>query len=81
MLKTMSNFYTVKYGIITNRIGVNPQGTAMSRSVSKALSAASSKAWDIYESSTATNYADCWVQVYKAGRLIAHGFEGSLETV
>jgi len=76
-----TNFFTVKYGIITNAQGVSPRGTAMSRSVSKALSRASSIAWDQYERSRATNWADCWVLVYKGGKLIAQGFESELQAV
>ncbi len=76
-----TNFFTVHYGIITNAEGASPRGTAMSRSVSKALDRASSIAWDAYESSAATNWADCWVRVYKGGTLIAQGFEGELQPV
>ena len=75
------NFFTVRYGIITNASGVYPAGTAMSRSVSKAMSRASSDAWDQYARSVATNWADCWVRVYKGGKLIAQGFEGQLRSV
>jgi polyferredoxin len=76
-----TNFFTVRYGIITNAEGVCPQGVAMSRSLSKAMAKASSQAWNQYECSRATNWADCWVRVYKAGRLIAQGFEGELQAV
>ena len=76
-----TNFFTVRYTILTNASSVRAVGTAMSRSLSKAMARASSHAWDIYESSVATNWVDCWVRVYKGGKLIAQGFEGSLETV
>jgi hypothetical protein len=76
-----TNFFTVHYSIITNAASASPRGTAMSRSVSKALARASSIAWDAYESSAATNWADCWVRVYKGGKLIAAGFEGELRPV
>ena len=76
-----TNFFTVRYSIFTNASGVCPVGTAMSRSLSKAMARASSHAWDVYERSVATNWADCWVRVYKGGKLIAQGFEGSLKTV
>ena len=76
-----TNFFTVEYAIITNAEGVHPYGRGMSRSVSRAMAKASSQAWDQYERSRATNWADCWVRVYKGGKLIAHGFENDLETV
>ena len=76
-----TNFFTVRYGIITNAEGVYPQGVAMSRSLTKAMCRASSDAWDAYERSVATNWADCWVRVYKGGKLIAQGFEGELQAV
>lgn len=75
------NFFSVRYSIITNASGVYPVGKGMSRSLAKAMSLASCEAWDIYERSVATNWADCWVRVYKGGKLIAAGFEGSLQPV
>jgi hypothetical protein len=74
-----TNFFTVRYAIITNAEGVHPHGRAMSRSLSKAMARASSQAWDQYERSRATNWADCWVWVYKGGTLIAQGFEGEVQ--
>jgi hypothetical protein len=76
-----TNFFTVRYSILTNSASAFTRATAMSRSLSKAMARASSEAWDLYARSIATNYADVWVRVYKGGKLIAQGFEGSLETV
>jgi hypothetical protein len=76
-----TNFFTVHYSIITNAASASPRGTAMSRSASKALARASSIAWDAYENSAATNWADCWVRMYKGGKLIAAGFESELRPV
>jgi len=75
------NFFTVRYAIFTNREGVHPHGRGMSRSLSKAMACASAQAWNQYERSTATNWADCWVWVYKGGTLVAQGFEGELQPV
>ena len=70
---------TTNFFSVTNAEGVHPHGRAMSRSLSKAMARASSQAWDQYERSRATNWADCWVWVYKGGTLIAQGFEGELQ--
>ena len=74
------NFFTVSYSIITNS-NAYPVGKGMSRSLAKATALASGKAWDLYAHSNATNWADVWVRVYKGGKLIACGFEGSLEPI
>jgi len=66
----MMKHYRVQFTVIHNA-GVSV-GTALSRSVKRAFSQASSKAWDAFERSGATNWADEWVTIYSpSGKVVA----------
>ena len=69
----MMKHYSVRFTIIHNR--GTTTATALSRSVRRAFNKASEKAWDNYETSGATNYADEWVTIFRPdGSFLAQGW-------
>lgn len=73
----MSNKCKVNWYIIGNREGV--EATAFSRSIREAIKKAEDAAWDKYNNSTNTNWADSWVTIDNCyGKRIFAGFEGDL---
>lgn len=75
--KSMKGKFKVNWYIIGNREGVS--ATAFSRSPMSAIKKAESAAWNSYEASNNTNYADSWVTIVNPyGKQVFAGFEGDL---
>lgn len=73
----MKGKFKVDWHIIGNRVGVS--GTGFSRSPMSAIKKAESAAWNKYDASGNTNYADSWVTIFNPyGKQIFAGFEGEL---
>jgi hypothetical protein len=73
----MSNKSKVNWYIIGNREGV--KATAFSRSIREALKKAEDEAWEKFNNSTNTNWADSWVTIHnRYGKQIFAGFESDL---
>ena len=69
--------FKVTYTIIGNRDCIRNAG--FSKSPKIALQNALRSAWDSYERSHNTNWADCWVRIYNPyGKEIFSGFESDL---
>ena len=69
--------FKVTYTIIGNRDCICNAG--FSKSPKIALQNALRAAWDTYERSHNTNWADCWVRIYNPyGKEIFSGFESDL---
>jgi len=74
-----TNTFKVSFCVIGNKDCC--QSVAFSGSIKKALKQAASKAWDLFNTSSNTNWADCWVTIYNPkGKQIWSGFEGDLKT-
>ena len=73
-----TNTYKVSFSVIGN---VNCcDAVTFSTSVKKALAKASDQAWELFNNSRNTNWADCWVTIYNPkGKQIWSGFEGDLQ--
>lgn len=77
ILKSMKGKFKVNYTIIGNRDCV--QSTGFSKSVKIALQNALRAAWDEYERSYNTNWADTWVVIHNPyGKQVFAGFESDL---
>ncbi len=73
----MKGKFKVNWYIIGNRNGVS--ATAFSPSPMSAIKKAESAAWNSYEASNNTNYADSWVTIVNPyGKQVFAGFEGDL---
>jgi hypothetical protein len=69
----MSKKFTVRFIVFGNRACY--AATAVSASPKRAYQKASSMAWDAFERSTSTNWADEWVTIRDGmGRVLYDGF-------
>jgi hypothetical protein len=73
----MNNLFSVNFSVIGNRNCV--EATVFSKSVKKAVRAASEEAWEKFNNSNNTNWADCWVRITNPRhKVIFAGFESDL---
>jgi hypothetical protein len=69
----MNKKFTVRFIVLGNRACY--AATAVSSSPKRAYEQARSKAWDSFERSTSTNWADEWVRIKDGmGRVLYDGF-------
>ena len=76
-LKSMKGKFKVNFYIIGNREGV--EGTGFSKSPREAIKKAEGAAWDKFNNSNNSNWADCWVTIFnRYGKQVFAGFESDL---
>ena len=69
--------FKIQYTLIHNRGCAS--ATTFNRSAKKAMKAARSQAWEAYERSDATNWADVWLTITNPyGKVVYNDFESAI---